>query len=179
MSDRLTQQSENALNDRLLSSTVVFLRTVQYLLAAFGGIIACLIAILWLLPSAKDEYMKISGSDTLVSDSTIMILTTTVAIVIFFILSHLIKIVKTVGQSKPFTMENAERLRKIAYLSLGILAADFVTAAIDYCYNKVTLSDLIINYGDPSDIITILILFVLARVFEEGVRLNDEAQFTV
>ena len=179
MSDTLPLQPPNALNDRLLRTTLVVLRIVKYLTAAAGTFAAIMAATIWLFPPVTDKLLRSSASGTLLSFTAAIAMGVIALIMTFLMFGHLIKVVETVGEGKAFTTENAERLRKIAYLSLGTLAAEFAFAAVNYFYNDSTRDGLRWFDWDPSSIITILVLFVMARVFEEGVRLNDEAQFTV
>lgn len=180
MEDSLRSQLPNALQDRLLRTTLVILRIMQYLSAAAAAIAAFIAAAFWLLPSMANNILKKSPEPDTVMSNTALFLTITIAATLTFLMfAHLVKVVKTVGEGNAFTTENAIRLRKIAYLSLGILASEFVVAWIGYFYHESTRDGIRWFDWDPSSIITILVLFVMARVFEEGVRLNDEAQLTV
>ena len=180
MSDTLPLQPPNALKDRLLRTTLVVLRIVQYLSGAAAAIAAGIAAAFWLLPDLANSFLKKSPEPDTILSNTALFLTIVIAAVLTFVMfAHLVKVVKTVGEGNAFTTENAVRLRKIAYLSLGILASEFVVAWIGYFYHESTRDGFHYFDWDPSSIITILDLFVMARVFEEGVRLNDEAQFTV
>ena len=180
MEKTLPLRQPKALQDRLLRTTLVILRVVQYLSAAAGAIAAGIVPAFWLLPDLADRLLKKSPEPDTLTSNTVLLLTIAIAAALTFVmLAHLIKVVKTVGDGNAFTTENAIRLRKIAYLSLGILASEFVLAWIGYFYHESTRDGLRWFDWDPSSIITILVLFVMARVFEEGVRLNDEAQFTV
>jgi ABC-type multidrug transport system fused ATPase/permease subunit len=180
MNETLTLHPPNALKDRLLSTTLVILRIVQYLSAAAAAAVASIAAAFWLLPNVADDYLKKTpGPDTLMTNTALLLTIAIAATLTFMMFAHLVKVVKTVDEGNAFTTENAVRLRKIAYLSLGILASEFVLAWIGYFYHESTRDGLRWFDWDPSSIITILVLFVLARIFEEGVRLNDEAQLTV
>jgi ABC-type multidrug transport system fused ATPase/permease subunit len=170
----------NALKDRLMRTTLVVLRIVQYFSAAAAVFTAGITMAFWLFPNFASGYFKKTPfPDTLISFTFLTLTIFVSAVLTFVMFAHLVKIVKTVGEGNAFTTENAVRLRKVAYLSLGILASEFVVAWIGYFYHESTRDGLRWFDWDPSSIITILVLFVLARVFEEGVRLNDEAQFTV
>jgi ABC-type multidrug transport system fused ATPase/permease subunit len=169
----------NRQQDRLLRTTLLVLRIAQYLSAVAAIITTIMTATTWLFPPVMDKFLKSSAPGTLLSFTAATTIAVIAMIMTFFMFSHLIKVVKTVGEGNAFTTENAERLRKIAYLSLSTLAAEFVFAAVNYFYNESTRDGVRWFDWDPSSIITILVLFVLARVFEEGVTLNDEAQFTV
>jgi ABC-type multidrug transport system fused ATPase/permease subunit len=179
MKEAVKPQPPNGLQDRLLRTTLVVLRIVQHLSAAAATFATIMAATVWLFPPVTDKFLKSSAPGTLLSFTAAVVLGVIALFMTFLMFGHLIKVVKTVGEGKAFTTENAERLRKIAYLSLGALAAEFAFAAVNYFYNDSTRDGVRWFDWDPSSIITILVLFVLARIFEEGVRLNDEAQLTV
>lgn len=95
------------------------------------------------------------------------------------LLTRLGAIVETVRAGDPFIARNAARLRTIAWVLLALellhLAAGAVAAAAS-------------SPADPLDIdwnvsvagwLAVLLLFVLARVFEEGARMRDELEGTV
>jgi Protein of unknown function (DUF2975) len=97
-------------------------------------------------------------------------------------LIHLRAIVDTVDDGDPFVMDNAKRLRAMAWLSiiaypLGLLL-DFVGWSID------KLDDPKVEFDfeaviDLTGLLTILLLFILARVFEQGVAMREELEGTV
>jgi hypothetical protein len=99
--------------------------------------------------------------------------------VVHFILTRLLAIVDTVSIGNPFVMANAARLQKIAWtvlmlelmhLAVGAIAASVSTAA----------APLDINWRfSPTPWLAVLLLFVLARIFEQGARMRDELEGTV
>jgi ABC-type multidrug transport system fused ATPase/permease subunit len=180
MKNGLRSQPPNALQDRLLRTTLVILRVVQYFSAAAAAVATVIVAVFWLFPDVTNRFLKKSPEpDTLMSNTALLLTFVIAAALTFMMFAQLVKVVKSVGEGNAFTTENAIRLRKIAYLSLGILASEFVVAWIGYFYHESTRDGIRWFDWDPSSIITILVLFVMSRVFEEGVRLNDEAQLTV
>lgn len=95
------------------------------------------------------------------------------------VLTRLLAIVETVRLGDPFVAENAARLQTIAWMVLGLellhLAVGAIAAAVS-------------TNGHPLDIdwnfsltpwLAVLLLFVLARVFEHGTRMRDELEGTV
>jgi hypothetical protein len=95
------------------------------------------------------------------------------------VLKRLQAIVDTVGQSDPFVAENAVRMRTIAWAVLGMelmhLAIGVIAAAVS-------------TREQPFDVdwsfsftpwVAVLLLFVLARVFEQGALMRDDLQGTV
>lgn len=95
------------------------------------------------------------------------------------VLSRLLRIVATVRDGDPFLAENAGRLRTIAWsvlvlellhLLVGLVAAlaSSETAPLDIDWNF-----------SLTRWLSVLLLFVLAQVFEQGARMRDDLQGTV
>lgn len=95
------------------------------------------------------------------------------------VLSRLLGIVGTVRDGNPFVAENAARLRTIAWCVLGLellhllvgltaAAATSATAPLDIDWNF-----------SVTRWLSVLLLFVLAQVFEEGARMREELEGTV
>lgn len=95
------------------------------------------------------------------------------------ILTRLLAIVDTVRAGDPFVIGNAERLQVIAWavlglellhLAVGVIAANAGSAA----------QPLDINWSFSfTPWIAVLLLFVLARVFDHGARMREDLEGTV
>ena len=90
------------------------------------------------------------------------------------LLTRLLAMVATVGEGDPFIPENAQRLLMIARSLLGLqllnLAMDAACAAFS------------LKFGPESSLegwLAVLLLFVLARVFDYGTRLRADLAGTV
>ena len=95
------------------------------------------------------------------------------------VLRRLLDLVETVRLGDPFVAENAARLRRIAW---AVLAMEVLHFAI------VSVARYASEGGQPLDIgwdfslprwITVLMLFVLAQVFEQGTRMREELEGTI
>jgi len=95
------------------------------------------------------------------------------------VLTRLLAIVDTVRVGDPFVAENAARLETMAWAVLGLELLHFAVGAIAA---SVSTKD------HPLDIdwnfsltrwLAVLLLFVLARVFEQGTRMREDLQGTV
>ena len=95
------------------------------------------------------------------------------------VLAALRAIVDTVGLGDPFVAENAGRLKKIAWAVLGLealhLAVGGVAAAAS---TRAVPLDLDWNFS-VTPWLAVLLLFVLARVFEHGTRMREDLEGTV
>jgi hypothetical protein len=96
---------------------------------------------------------------------------------VFF--NRLLRIVESVRAGEPFQVENARRLRVIAFalLALQVLHISVVVIASAVSTRDVPLR--ISGNFDPTGWLAILLLFVLAQVFLEGSRMRDELAGTV
>jgi hypothetical protein len=96
---------------------------------------------------------------------------------VFF--SQLLSIVETVRAGDPFVASNASRLHAIAWAVLALEIGRFVIVAIA---NSVSTPARPIHLDSKFSItpwLAVLLLFVLARVFEHGARMRDELAATI
>ena len=95
------------------------------------------------------------------------------------VLTRLLSIVETVRAGDPFIIENARRLQTIATNLLGIQLLSVVIAAIA-ARTKSEVQTLDINWSfSITPWLAVLLLFVLARVFEHGARMRADLEGTV
>ena len=95
------------------------------------------------------------------------------------VLSRLLGIVGTVRDGDPFVAENAVRLRTIAWSVLGLeLLHLLVGLAAALASSETAPLDIDWNFS-LTRWLTVLLLFVLAQVFEEGARMREELEGTV
>ena len=95
------------------------------------------------------------------------------------VLTRLLTIVHTVGDGDPFVMENAGRLQRIAWAVLGLellhLAIGAVAAGASTDETPID-----IDWGlSVTRWLAVLLLFVFARVFEQGARMREDLAGTV
>jgi hypothetical protein len=95
------------------------------------------------------------------------------------VLTRLLTIVHTVGDGDPFVLENAGRLQRIAWAVLGLellhLAIGAVAAGV-----STHRTPLGIDWNlSVTRWLAVLLLFVLARVFEQGARMREDLEGTV
>jgi peptidoglycan biosynthesis protein MviN/MurJ (putative lipid II flippase) len=96
-----------------------------------------------------------------------------------FILTRLGDIVATVGTGNPFVVDNADRLQRIAW---AVLALEVLHLLVGWIARGSA------SASQPLDInwsfsftpwIAVLLLFVLARVFDQGARMRADLEGTV
>ena len=103
---------------------------------------------------------------------------------LFLFFGKLRQIIATVGEGDPFTPDNADRLDSMAWMMVGIyllgIAIALVGATVADWANQLESADLTFALGfDASSILTIVILFILARVFRHGTAMRDDLEGTV
>lgn len=99
--------------------------------------------------------------------------------VTYIILTRLLSMVDSVRNGDPFVAENADRLQTIAW---SVLVLEVMHAIVGIVAARVSTA------SQPLDIhwsfsvtrwLVVLLLFVLARVFDQGTRMREELQATV
>jgi hypothetical protein len=95
------------------------------------------------------------------------------------VLARLLAIVETVAGGDPFVTENAARLKAIAWAVLGLevlhLAVGAVAAGVSTAQAPLDL-----GWGfSVTRWLAVLLLFVLARVFEQGSHMREDLAGTV
>jgi len=99
--------------------------------------------------------------------------------VVHFVSQRLLMIVATVSTGNPFVDVNAVRLRAIAW---ALLVFDLIHLAVGAVGSSVSSAAVPLNIGWGFSLtrwLAVLLLFVLARVFEEGARMREELEGTV
>jgi hypothetical protein len=95
------------------------------------------------------------------------------------IFSRLLSIVETVRAGDPFVTENASRLQTIAWAVLALELSRFVVVGIA---NSVSTAARPVHIELNLSItpwLAVLLLFVLARVFDQGARMREDLAGTV
>ena len=96
--------------------------------------------------------------------------------VVHFILTRLPMIVDT---GNPFVAANAARLQAIAWALLALELTHFAVGAVAASVSSAAVP-LNISWGfSLTRWLAVLLLFVLARVFEQGARMREELEGTV
>ena len=170
-------------SDRPLAMSRTVLRLLVKLNIIFAiGIFILLLATL-IAPTFLMEALGLlptrDGGRLMLAMRGIMVIGILAAPVIHVIYTRLLAIVETVNAGDPFVLENAERLQTIAW---SIVTLQLMHVAVVVLANGVWVGDRQIDIGDKFAItpwLTILLLFVLARVFDHGARMRDELAATV
>jgi Protein of unknown function (DUF2975) len=109
----------------------------------------------------------------------IMVLGIAAVPIAHIVLARLLTIVETVGDGDPFVMENASRLQRIAWAVLGLEVLHLGVVAVSA---GVSTDQTPLDIGGGFSVtrwLAVLLLFVLARVFEQGARMREDLEGTV
>jgi hypothetical protein len=99
--------------------------------------------------------------------------------VVHFVSQRLLAIVASVSSGNPFIVGNAARLRAIAWALLALELMHFAVGAVGSSVSSAA-GPLHLSWGfSLTRCVAALLLFVLARVFEEGARMREELEGTV
>lgn len=96
-----------------------------------------------------------------------------------FVIHRLIAIVDTVRAGDPFVLENAVRLQAIAWAVLGLECLHMIVGGIAAVSGS-SAQPLDVDWSfSVTPWIAVLLLFVLARVFDHGARMRADLEGTV
>ena len=123
--------------------------------------------------------MEITNARMIYGGRLIMVIGMGSAPLTHVLLTRLLAIVETVRCGDPFVAGNAARLQTTAWALLGLellhLAVGVTAAAVSSAAQPL---DLDWNFS-VSGWLAVLLLFVLARVFDHGTRMRDDLEGTV
>lgn len=118
------------------------------------------------------------GADDPVSELSalrlVMLIAAITVLPAHLILTRLLRMVTSVGAGEAFAVENARRLKTIAWALLAIQFLDLAFGWVSFRFEDVpSWSPSLTGW------IAVLLLFVLAHVFEQGAAMREELDATV
>jgi Protein of unknown function (DUF2975) len=109
----------------------------------------------------------------------IMMIGVAAAPVTNIVFSRLLAIVETVRAGDPFVSSNASRLQTIAWAVLALELSRFIVVGIANAVSTPARAiDIRLDFS-LTPWLAVLLLFVLAHVFEHGTRMREELEATV
>lgn len=166
-----------------LPATSIILRILIVLNWIFGALIFALLAISF---QAEEWTWRALGvgsvaghEDVVAGMRAIMVIGIAGVPVAHVVFSRLLRIVKTVRTAEPFTMDNAGRLRTIAWALLGLELLHICVVAIASAVSTKEVPLRMSSNFQLTGWLAILLLFVLAQVFLEGTRMREDLEGTV
>ena len=141
-------------------------------------LIASVVAEAWVM-RALGVPPALSNSVLFLGMRLIMVLGICAVPVVHFVLTRLQLIVATVSTGNPFVIVNAARLQSIAWDLLALELTHYAVGAVAAGISSAGLP-LHISWGfSLTRWLAVLLLFVLARVFEQGTRMREDLEGTV
>ena len=171
--------------DPLLRGTrLLLVITTIIFLAAGVGALGCLVPVwffsgnvlTWLAAHSDGGTV---GRDALGAVSAILVGLTIVDGLTILFLRKLIAIIGSVGQGSPFIPENAVRLRVMGWLVLAMQAMELVALPLNGWFRHALANRHFFIPFSLAGLVTALLLFILARVFDHGTRLAEDVEGTV
>lgn len=168
-------------NSSALPMAWVTLRSLIILNWIFGALIFVLLAASFLAEEWTWRALgvgSVAGHEGIVAGMrAIMVIGIVGAPIAYVVLSQLLRIVESVRGGEPFTIENAGRLRTIAWALLGLELLHICVVASAVATQEVPLH--ISSNFNVTGGLAILLLFVLAQVFLVGTRMREDLEGTV
>jgi len=168
-------------------ATLALSRTVLRVLTKLNLLLGALImALLIASLIAEAPVMKALGVPPALSNPMlfigmrlIMVIGICAVPVVHFVLTRLLMIVDTVSTGNPFVAANAARLQAIAWALLALELTHFAVGAVAASVSSAAVPLNISGGFSLTRWLAVLLLFVLARVFEQGARMREELEGTV
>ena len=144
----------------------------------FGLLVASLVAEDFVMRALSGRHAE--GNEALILGMRVIMVIGILAVpVTHIVLTRLLAIVETVKVGDPFVTLNAARLQTIAWAVLGLEIMHLVVGAVAaIASSKEHPLDLDWNFS-VTRWLAVLLLFVLARVFDQGAHMRDELEGTV
>lgn len=168
---------------RALNFTHLVLRILVFANVVYGlGILAILVASVVAEGPlfAALGVKQAAGADRMIRGMRLIAIAGLAAVPIgHLILAKLIAIVDTVRDGDPFVVQNARRLQTIAWYVLALEGIHLLIGAVA-ATSASSVQPLDIDWSfTVTPWIAVLLLFVLARVFDHGARMRADLEGTV
>jgi hypothetical protein len=175
------------MSNQAYSTTLGLSRTVLSVLLKLNPVAGFLIFALLVASLLRPDFLmqalgmgaEVGNPSFVLGLRAVMVLGIVAVIVTQFVLAKLHAIVETVRAGDPFIVENATRLEQIAW---AVLAGEVLHGVIVVVASAMTTETTPIDIRWKMSItrwLVVLLLFVLARVFETGARMRADLEGTV
>ena len=182
----MADQPTDKPKDKVLTVTRVLLQIMQGFLIFGGVMIALVLPVLWikrtevLAELAKNMAPTVPGTESLIAISLIMLGGFAMLAIGFAFIKRIIAIIDTVVTDTPFVPVNAKRLREMGWLVVATqgLALLMLPIAVWIEAQLPKGNDLGIEVSIEA-LLSAMLLFILAQVFDHGTRLAEDVEGTV
>lgn len=176
------------LTDPLLTAGRLIALVLQGMCAVAGGVFFLLAPLVILisqgiLPGFSDpnDLPDVARFPLLTTGICLTITANFAAMFVFF--GKMRALIESAIESDPFIPENAQRLNAMAWLLLGSQVLTVITGELRvFAFSLIdpqSKSTLDISPADLAGFLIVLILFILARVFQHGAAMREDLEATV
>lgn len=173
------------LRDPLLAGTRLLLLAITILLGIGGAIAFAALGPVWLFSGRVLAWLSAHTGglsmprEALVAITIILIGLIAEDVLGILFLRRLIAIIDTVGQGSPFISDNTRRLRTMGWLVLAMQAIIIIGTMLTPWFRAALMNPRLSSPFSLTGLITALLLFILARVFDHGTQLAEDVEGTV
>lgn len=176
------------LTDPLLTAGRLIALVLQGMCAAAGGVFLLLIPLVFLisqgmLPGFSDanDLPDVAKFPLLTAGICLTIIANFAAMFVFF--GKMRALIESASQGDPFIPDNAQRLNAMAWLLLGsqvltVIVGELRVFAVSLI-DPQSQNTFNISPSDLTGFLIVLILFILARVFQHGAAMREDLEGTV
>ncbi len=175
----MTESYPDALS--LSRKVLRILIALNFMMGGLIGVllIASLVAADWTLRALGAHHPTDDNSSMVLGMRVIMVIGIASVPVAHIVLTRLLAIVETVRAGDPFVADNAARLQTIAWSVLGLELMHLMVGAVAASAStEAHPLDLDWNFS-VTRWLAVLLLFVMARVFDHGTRMREDLEGTV
>ena len=163
-------------SERVLKTLIKLNLLMGFLISVL--LIASLIAPVWVF-KALGVRGDADNSSIILGMRAIMVLGIGAVPVTQIVLTRLLAFVESVGLGDPFIRENAARIETVAWAVLGLELMHLMVIVVSKGASSPTQPLHIGGNVSVTPWLAVLMLFVLARVFDQGARMREELEATV
>jgi len=170
--------------DPLLRATRLLLRLTMGLVAVGGVALAIAAPFVWafsgrIVTAAADQGMVLTARDAALALSVLIVAGLILLALSFQFLRKLVAIIDSVGEGSPFIPENAARLRAMGWMALAFQGWSLLAVPAEIWLARIVPRMPVQIHFTLFGVIVALLLFILARVFDRGVQLEQDVEGTV
>ncbi|MGB3470271.1 MAG: DUF2975 domain-containing protein [Erythrobacter sp.] len=130
------------------------------------------------------EFPELDPAAFGISFFVLMAIAAAFVVIGFYFLNELRQIIDTVAEGDPFVPENGDRLTRMGWLAVGSQVLSIPAAAAGLAMAKMLDASehesVTTDMGfDPTGLLLIVTLFILARVFKSGAAMREDLEGTV
>ena len=170
--------------DPLLRATRLLLWLAMGLSAVAGLALLVATPFVWvfsgrLVMLAAEQGMTLTGKDAALALSVLFGAGLILLALSFQFLRKLVAIIDSVGEGSPFIPENAARLRAMGWIALAFQGMSLLAVPAEIWLARIVPRMPVQVHFTLFGVLVALLLFILARVFDRGVQLEQDMEGTV